>query len=225
MTTVAVTVHHDGDGYLTVDTAEWMRDRMARDDALTESLREWLRVRDDDVGDKAACYFGADGWMYYAREPEIMRWAHFTLRGAPTLVAPGPGEFFPDGGEMATYNEGDQLLSEEIGAVWIPTDDGTMFVQHADGAYGTLVPPTVHRVTCAAECLADHRTCQAECSGPDRHQYDVEGGGIYLSALDGSRATVKVSEQARVALGGQRQWIACPAEGCARALRFEMFVW
>jgi hypothetical protein len=201
----------DGDGYLSVDTERWLADRADYNDALTESLCQSLARRPQD---------GASGEIrgyHHPHTDRVMAWAREVFRLDADTSEPD--------GWMATFNEGDQLLSEEIGACWIDTGDGLIFVEQSYGAYGAYISPRVHRVHADSDCLADYRACDAVCLHD--HRYRVEEGGIWLTACssdDPPGASAKLAAQVRVPSGDRdRGYVACP--GCGEALRFAMPTW
>ena len=208
MTGVIVHTWSDGDGYLNVDTDQWLADRADYDEELTAHLREHLRWRPGD---------GPSGELvgyHPARIERLRTWAR--QRFALAEYDAGPH------GSMATWAEGDQLLGEEIGACWFATETGLIFVEQARGAYGTPIAPRVHRVHVDPDCLVDYRTCQAVCAHD--HRYQTVDGGTRLESAHGEDPSTSLSDQVRVPEDvGVPGFVACPS--CGRPLAFDMPVW
>lgn len=211
MNMTAVTVHANGpgDGWLSVDTGEWMRDRMTESDPHTESLRDWLRYRDGDV---TGYYSGHT----YPHTEHIIRWARVAFRGDPPSGLYGEGEPW----EMNTYNGGDNLLSDDIGAVWFYADDRLWFVETTD-AYGRYCDPTVYAVSVSDECLIDYHRAQGECR--NGHQWETEDGSIRMRPSGGAfnGDDIRIGDSVRMAFG--KPYVPCPE--CNRAVRWGMFTW
>lgn len=210
MLAVTVNAHGHGDGWLSVDTDEWVADRMVLDDNRTESLHEWLRGRDHDTD--ATDYSG----NHYATRDRVMRWARTTIRGVQWDDKYGP--FLEEVAySMATQNYSDVLLDDEIGAVWFAGDDGTYFVETNRGAMGCYVQPTVYRVTGDPDSLHDYARASSECR--NGHRWDTEDGGVHL---DNGRTWLRLDSRIRVPFGNTaRAYVACP--DCGKALMFGMW--
>jgi hypothetical protein len=185
-----------GDGWLQVDTAEWIAERGEYDEELTEELREWL----DDNGYR---YPYTDGVLLWAK--------HRT--GTDTSGLYGDGECW----EINTCNV-ENFLSDELGCVVFGAGElgELMVTQSGDG--GLYREPEVYRSTALdTACWADYGRAYGGCVNghewltDDAHRLYVNGG-----RYDG---TPTVSGQARVPFGDRsRAYIACP--DCGKALRF-----
>lgn len=202
--------------YITVDTDEWIADRMVRDDVLTESLETWLTWRETDDLSAATWRHSSGEHSHYPSGDHVANWARVTFRGLEWDDKYGPfrDETFRS---MATYNSGDNMLRDELGAVWFNTAEGTIFVETARGGYGAYVSPVVYRVTCDSDCLEDYTRASAWCVND--HRYDVEDG-TSLQPYDGGKSA-RVGDQARTV--GSVDYIACPE--CRKGLTFGMAVW
>ena len=211
MTDVIVRTWSDGDGYLTVDTDQWLADRADYDEELTADLLKHLRWRPGD-GPSGELL----GYHHHPHPGRVRTWARQRFE----LAENSDG----DSAEwsMATWAEGDQLLSEEIGACWFATDVGLIFVEQARGEYPTPIAPRVHRVHVNPDCLSDYRTCLAVCG--HGHRYRAVDGGTRLESDDGAGPAVSVGDQVRVPEDDRaRGFVACPS--CGQPLAFDMPVW
>ena len=208
MTGVIVCAWSDGDGYLSVDTDQWLADRADHDEQLTAHLREYLRRRPGD---------GPSGELVGYHDPgteRVRAWARQRFDLPEDRAGPH--------GSMATWGEGDQLLDEEIGACWFATDTELIFVEQARGAYAAPILPRVYRVHADPDCLSDYRTCEAMCG--HGHRYRAEEGGTRLEGASSDDPSASLCERVRVPDGDRdRGFVACPS--CGQPLRFDMPVW
>jgi hypothetical protein len=208
VTGVIVCAWSDGDGYLSVDTDQWLADRADYDEQLTAHLHEYSRWPPGD---------DPSGQLVDYHDPHIDRvraWA----RQRFDLAEDRAGSY----GSMATWGEGDQLLIEELGACWFATETGLIFVEQARGAYGTPIWPRVHRVHADPDCLSDYRTCEALCG--HGHRYRAEEGGTQLEGVSSEAPSASLCERVRVPDGDRdRGFVACPS--CGQPLSFDMPVW
>lgn len=220
---VNVTVERD---YLIVATEDWQNALMERDDALTDSLRDWLEAREDD--DYTRCCPSAN----YGREPyhrpdtaHIIRWAGVTFRADDSMRRAydwwemTSGLYGDnDAMEMHTYNYGDNLLSADIGAVWFHAPDGsTIFVETANDR-GEYIQPIVYRVTAETECLLDYSRAYGGCV--NHHSWETEDGGVTMHDPAGYGSGTRIDEYIRQAFG--KYYVACPT--CGKSVHFSMDV-
>ena len=213
MLAVTVNANGHGDGWLSVDTDEWIASRMERADGLTESLHEWLTVREHDRGNGNYPDYNGN---HYATRDRVLNWARTVLRGVTWDDKYGPFRC-EVAHDMATQNASDVILDDEIGAVWFSGDDGTFFVETNRGAYGAYVDPTVYRVTGDPDSLHDYARASAECR--NGHAWETDDGGVRLT--NGS-TTLRLDSRVRVPFGDRsRAYVACP--DCGKALMFGMW--
>jgi hypothetical protein len=197
MADVMVTAWANGDGWLTVDTQEWICDRAEYSDQLTEDLRNWMEEQGH-------------------RDPTaevLVMWAKSRTGAAPVGLH-GDGTCWVHNTCNVT-----NLLFDDIGFVVFTADGdlGSLMITISDelGCYGM---PTVYRSTVDdLESWADYDRASGWC--PGNHEWHVTCGGLLYAESPDSFDTPAVTRQARVPDGDRnRAYIACP--DCGRALHF-----
>ncbi|MFJ8965343.1 hypothetical protein ACIRG5_38755 [Lentzea sp. NPDC102401] len=198
MADVMVTAWSNGDGWLSVDTAEWIAERAEHCEKLTDDLREWMENRDfkhpttdvlvlwvkDRTGEDPVGLYG-DGLF----------WAHNTCNIENILSDDLGFVVFSAGGEL-----GDLMVTM--------SGDGGLYSQPE--VYRDTTTDTVYWGDYAhafGRCVNDH-----EWETYDGHRLQRYDGGL-------SDASPTISGQARVPFGDhQRAYVACPE--CRKSLRF-----
>lgn len=195
MTSVSVQAWSHGDGYLTVDTREWIADRGEYAEDLTADLRAFL----DENGHQHATDRALVEWIVVrtGESPsglhgDGMMWVHQLCNFADHLL--------DDFGFVV-------LTAAEIGAVMIVVSDDT----------GRYVAPEVYRSTgMELEEWAEYSQAYGECVNAHRW---FTADTVHLHATDGDQGTYRVPGQVRVPFGDRdRGYVACPE--CGKALRF-----
>lgn len=220
MTSIPLDVHED---YVSAETSAWWAAIADYSESLTESLRDWLSYRD---GDRDGYYTG----QTHPYTEHIVRWAGVTFRADDRtrretdawweMCTGLYGEGAP--WEVHTINEGDNLLSGEIGAVWFYAPDGSLIIVETtdESAYGCYVSPVVYRVKVSDEALTEYTRASGECR--NGHLWTTEDGGIRMH-LDGNYAGagVRIDECIRPIPSGH--YVACPE--CGTGVRLFINLW
>jgi len=194
----AVTVHapRHGDGWLSVDTAEWVGDRGEYDEQLTEDLRGWL-----------------DGHGYgYPWTDGVLLWAK-QRAGTDTTGLYGDGACW----ELNTCNA-ENLLSGDIGFVVFGAGGLGELVVLQSGDGGLYCDPEVYRssVLDTAEWVDFSRAYGGCVNG---HEWLTDDAYRLYANGGGHDGTPTVPGQARAPFGDpDRAYIACP--DCGKALHF-----
>lgn len=196
MTSVSVEAWSHGDGYLTVDTQEWINDRGEYADDLTDDLRGWME---------------ANGYAH-PHEDAITAWISARTGEAPTGL-PGKGQLWAHN----LVNFSDHLL-DDLGFVMLSAAEfGDLMIIVSDHS-GRYVAPTVYRSTVdALEEWADYSNAEGEC--PNGHRWCTHNT-VDLHAWDGAdMRTYRVPDLVRVPFDDRtRGYVACPT--CSKAVRF-----
>lgn len=196
MTSVSVEAWSHGDGYLTVDTQEWITDRGEYADDLTDDLRAWM---------------DANGHQW-PHDDVIAQW--ITDRtGEPPAGLHGDGELW----HHNLVNFSDHLI-DDLGFVVLSSAGlGDLMIIVSDHL-GLYVAPTVYRSTVMElEDWADYSNAEGECVHGHRWQtHDT----VHLHADDGAdMTTCRVPDLVRVPFDDRsRAYVACPT--CGKAVRF-----
>ena len=198
MAEVMVTAWANGDGWLSVDTQEWINDRAERSERLTEDLRDWMEEQGH-------------------RDPTaevVLLWAK-TRTGEDAVGLQGDGACWAHNTCNVT-----NLLFDDFGFVVFTAgaEWGDLMISISDDL-GNYATPTVYHST--VDDLADwagYDRALGWC--PDCHEWNVAGGGGLLYLESPVRfSTPSVTRQVRVPGGHRRRaYIACP--DCGLALRF-----
>ena len=196
MTSVSVEAHSHGDGWLCVDTQEWIDDRGEYASDLTKDLRDWMddnnhQWPDDDV---------------------IAAWV--TARtGVPPMGLHGDGKMWVHN----LVNFSDHLL-DDIGFVVLSSAElGDLMITVSDHL-GLYTAPTVYRSTVDSwEEWASYSNAEGECV--NGHQWCTHNT-VNLHAFDSTDMTAyRVPDLVRVPFDDRsRAYVACPA--CGKAVRF-----
>ncbi|GAA4884499.1 hypothetical protein H7X46_23605 [Pseudonocardia sp. C8] len=195
MTSVSVEAWSHGDGYLTVDTQEWINDRGEYADDLTDDLREWM----DANGHK---------WPH---DEVIAKWI-FDRTSEPPAGLHGDGELW----HHNLVNFSDHLI-DDLGFVVLSSAElGDLMITVSDHL-GLYVAPTVYRSTVdELEEWADYSNATGECV--NGHRWET-ADTVHLYSWSGSPHAYRVPELVRVPFGDRdRAYVACPT--CGKAVRF-----
>lgn len=196
MTSVSVEAWSHGDGWLSVDTQEWINDRGEYADDLTDDLREWMASNGHD----------------HPHSEVIAAWV-LDRTGERPAGLHGDGDMW----EHSLFNFADHLI-DDLGFVVMSTVKfGDLMIIVSDH-HGLYVSPEVYRSTVdALEEWGDYTNAVGECA--NGHQWCTHDT-VHLHASDGvDMATYRVPEQVRVPFGDRdRAYVACPS--CSKAVRF-----
>lgn len=195
MTSVSVEAWSHGDGYLTVDTQEWINDRGEYADDLTDDLREWM----DANGHK---------WPH---DDVLAKWI-IDRTGEPPAGLHGDGELW----HHNLVNFSDHLI-DDLGFVVLSSAElGDLMITVSDHL-GLYVAPTVYRsIVDELEEWADYSNATGECV--NGHRWET-ADTVHLSSWSGSPPAYRVPELVRVPFGDRdRAYVACPT--CGKAVRF-----
>jgi hypothetical protein len=198
MADVMVTAWSNGDGWLSVDTAEWIAERAELCEELTNELREWMDER---------------GY----RDPTarvLVLWAK-ERTGEDPVGLYGDGLFWAHN----TCNV-ENILSDDLGFLVFSAGGelgDLMVTMSGDG--GLYGQPEVYRdTTTDAAYWADYAHAVGCCA--NGHQWET-CDGYRLHCVNGGLfdGAPTISGQARVPFGDrERAYIACPQ--CRKSLRF-----
>ncbi|MBA0127280.1 hypothetical protein H0B56_17150 [Haloechinothrix sp. YIM 98757] len=196
MTSVSVEAWSHGDGYLIVDTQEWIDDRGEYAADLTEDLRAWMDENGHD----------------HPYDAVIVAWIS-ARTGEPPVGLHGDGEVWSHN----LLSSADHLIDDLGFVVLSSAEHGDLMIIVSDHL-GLYVAPTVYRSTVTElEDWADYSNATGECAHGHRWTTDDT---VTLHAWDGSDMTVyRVPDQVRVPFGDRdRAYVACPT--CGKAVRF-----
>ncbi|QGK70301.1 hypothetical protein GIY23_12890 [Allosaccharopolyspora coralli] len=196
MTRVSVEAWSHGDGWLSVDTGEWIADRGEYRADLTDDLREWM----DENGHQWPHDDVITAWIT-ARTGELPSGLH------------GDGTVW----HHNLFNFADHLIDDLGFTVLSAGELGDLMITVSDHS-GGYEAPTVYRSTVdELEEWADYTHATGECARGHRwHTVDT----VRLHASDGAdMTTYRVPDQVRVPFGDRaRAYVACPE--CGKAVRF-----
>lgn len=197
MADVMVTAWSNGDGWLSVDTAEWIAERAEHCEELTNELREWM----DENGHPSLT------------SPVLLQWVR-------ERTGEDPAGLYGDGllWEHNTCNV-ENVLSGELGFIVFSAgaDLGDLMITRS-GDGGLYTWPEVYRDTTSdAAYWADYACASGRCA--NGHEWGTDDG-YRLHCLAGRACdSPTISGQARVPFGDrERAYIACP--DCGKSLRF-----
>ncbi|WP_406692802.1 hypothetical protein REH65_14450 [Saccharopolyspora sp. ID03-671] len=197
MTSVNVEAWSHRDGWLTVDTQEWINDRGNFAQDLTDDLRDWMDENGHD-------------WPH---DSVIATWVE-ARTGEPPAGLHGDGDLW----HHNLCNFSDHLIDDLGFVVLSSAKFGDLMITVSDH-HGCYVPPTVYRSTGdALEEWADYSDATGECANGHRLQtHDT----VNLHAWDGADLTTyRVPDLVRVPFGDRsRAYVACPT--CGKAVRFD----
>jgi hypothetical protein len=196
MTSVSVEAWSHGDGYLTVDTQEWINDRGEYADDLTDDLHEWMDANGhtrphDDV---------------------LTKWIA-DRTGEPPAGLHGDGDLW----HHNLVNFSDHLIGDFGYVVLSAAKFGDLMITVSDER-GCYKAPTVYRST--VDDLVnweDYSDAEGECA--NGHWWSTSDT-VHLHAWDGAEVgTYRVPDLIRVPFGDRaRAYVACPI--CRKAVRF-----
>lgn len=197
MTAVSVEAWSHGDGWLTVDTQDWINDRGELAPDLTDDLHNWMDENGHDWPDDGV----------------IAAWVE-ARAGEPPAGLHGDGELW----HHNLCNFADHLIDDLGFVVLSSAEFGDLMITVSDHL-GRYVSPTVYRSTVdAMEEWADYSDAVGECANGHRWRtHDTAN----LYAWDGSEMTrYRVTDLVRVPFGDRsRGYVACPT--CRKAIRFD----
>jgi hypothetical protein len=197
MADVMVAAWADGDGFLSVDTQEWINERGEYSEQLTDDLRDWMDEEDHR----------------YPTAEVLTLWAK-ARSGATPVGLYGEGTCWEH--NTCTVNN---VLSDEIGFVVFSAGGelgDLMITISGDG--GLFHSPTVYLST--VDDLAEWTSYDcAEGACANGHEWHVTFGWLLHSENPNGFDRPSVTGQTRVPDGDRdRAYIACP--DCGHALRF-----
>lgn len=196
MTAVSVEAFAHGDGWLVVDTQEWIDERGEYAADLTDDLREWM----DEKG-----YLRPD-------DAVLVEWIVDRTGERPAGLH-GDGELW----HHNLVNFADHLIDDLGFVVLTAADFGALMITVSDHT-GMYVPPTVYRSTVMElEDWADYSDATGECMNGHRwYSHDA----AYMHGDGPDRHADRLSERIRVPFGDRsRAYVACP--DCGKAVRFD----
>jgi hypothetical protein len=196
MTRVSVEAWSHGDGYLSVDTQEWINDRGEYAADLTDDLREWM----DENGHQ---------WPH---DDVLAKW--ITERtGEPPVGLHGDGGMW----RHNLVNFADHLIDDLGFIVLSAAELGDVMITVSDNR-GHYEAPTVYRSTVSDLVdWADYSHAEGECA--NGHRWSTNDT-VRLHAWDSAKVnTYRVPDLVRVPFGDRaRAYVACPV--CRKAVRF-----
>lgn len=192
MAPVTVTAARHQDGWLTVDTTDWLAARAEHNPDLTDALADWL-------GDRIACDSTLTEWLkrHFGHEPT-------GLYGEDAVFSTFTGNY-------------DTLLADDIGYVFARVGEHRLLIVNANDRAQVLRVPQVYDYTCGDDYYAlDTGTAYGSCAAG--HRYFVESG-VRMTA-DNAGITHSVGNRIRVPFGDtKRGYVACP--DCGRSVHFQ----
>jgi hypothetical protein len=209
---VNVAVHADAhrDGWLSVESDDWLAERGDIVDDLTGSLRTYLEQGDTPDG--------------HASTAAVLAWVAHRWPGSGTSGLYGDGPAC----EVNLVNGGDTLLADDIGYVFfvVETRDGEhhrLLVVQSDHL-GCYVAPTVYRTTVSDDAsLLDYASASGGCVA-GHGWFTDDTVRMYPAEGSGPGQPVRIADQVRVPFGDTaRAYVACPE--CGRAVRFQNTAW
>ena len=196
MTHVSVEAWSHGDGYLTVDTQEWINDRGEYAADLTEDLREWMNAGDHR----------------WPTDEVLTEW--ITDRtGTPPAGLHGDGEMW----QHNLFNFADHLIDDFGFVVLSAAQLGDLMIT-VSGEGGRYEAPTVYRSTVDdITDWADYSNAEGECV--NGHRWSTNDT-VHLHPWDSADVdTYRVLPLIRVPFGDRtRAYVACPS--CGKSVRF-----
>lgn len=207
----------NGDGYLTVDSGAWKRDRGDLNEALTESLSKFLDGRLSDY--------------QYPTNEDFVAWVKWYSRIQARKEGFGPGdkEYDYDTLPGGLYGEGEywdlgwtgnneNFLSSDFGMLVLGNKYvGSLMIETAGSGSFLFRRPDVW-VTNADDETAWVEYSRAYARCVNGHEWYTDDNYRLYSDGMGWSDEVTISDQGRSAFGGERQYIACP--DCAKKLHF-----
>ncbi|MGW0891510.1 hypothetical protein [Saccharopolyspora sp. NPDC002578] len=197
MTSVSVEAWSHGDGWLSVDTQEWINDRGDYADDLTDDLRRWMEDNEKD----------------YPHDEVITAWIEARTGELPAGLH-GDGELW----HHTLFNFSDHLI-EDIGFVVLSSAGfGDLMITVSD-RQGRYEPPTVYRSTVDDMAgWADYSDAEGVCA--NGHEWGTNDT-VHLHAWNSVAVdTYRVPDLIRVPFGDpSRAYVACPA--CRKAVHFD----
>lgn len=192
------------DGWLQVQTTDWLADRAQPNDALTDDLNAWLETDHDDQ---------PNGWarngygVVYPTTAALDAWMRQRFGHEPA------GIYGEDGIYSTLTSNYDSLLSDDIGYAFARCGPEKLLIVTANEF--RFISPRVYDYTASDDAYAlDTGTALGACRND--HRYTVESG-VYLIPDGG--ACLKVADRIRVPFGDtDRAYVACPQ--CGRAVAF-----
>lgn len=206
MTDVRTYVAGNGDAWITVDPDEWIADRATHSQPLTDSLRDFLDLRDGEYRYGPTVDTSYD--RHYPHSDVIAKWAHFAFRGEP-------GEIH----SVFTQNLGDTLFDDERGYEWFGTDThGTVLVVTTEGAYGAYVSPTVYIVDQVSDSDYLYGVGDASAVCLQGHEWDVSEATRLVDPKTGDEHRVSNYGRTTDDMCMGEGWVMCPT--CGEPLTF-----
>jgi hypothetical protein len=191
------------DGWLQVDTTDWLADRAELNDTLTEELCDWLDTDHDHDSGWARNGYG----VLYPTTVALHAWMRQRFGQEPAGIH---GE---DGIYSTLTSNYDSLLSDDIGYVFARCGLEKLLIVTANEfrfCSPRVYDYTAHDDAYALDTGAALGACEAD------HCCQVESG-VYLTAeTDGP---YRIADRIRVPFGDTRRaYVACIT--CGKALRF-----
>ncbi|MQA14168.1 MAG: hypothetical protein GEV09_08340 [Pseudonocardiaceae bacterium] len=190
------------DGWLQVDTTDWLADRAQPNDDLIA----WLETDHDD---HSLSWIRNGYGVLYPTTLALHAWMRERFGYEPV------GIYGEDGIYSTLTTNYDSLLSDDIGYVFARCGPEKLLIVTANEFW--FCSPRVYDYTASDDAYAlDTGTALGACDAD--HHCEIESGA-YLIADTGSSGAYRVADRVRVPFGDSRRaYIACIT--CGRALRF-----
>lgn len=197
MTAVSVEAFSNGDGFLFVDTPEWIEDRGEYANDLTTDFREWMDGNGYDHPDDAV----------------IVEWI-VDRTGEPPTGLHGDGNVW----HHNLVNFADHLIDDLGFVVLASAGFGDLMITVSDHT-GLYVAPTVYRSTVVElEDWADYSDAEGECV--NGHGWFTHDAAHMRAWEDAESHAYRITDRIRVPFGDcSRAYAACPE--CGKSVRFD----
>lgn len=196
------------DGWLSVDTTDWIADRAEFNEHLTDWLVDWLYHGIPAHGIGPDWPRDPDGALY-PTTVVVTAWMRHRSGIDPT------GIYGEDGITSTLTSNYDNLLSDDIGYIFARCGEDKLLIVTANEF--RFCSPRVYDYTASDDAYAlDTGTAFGACRND--HRYTVESG-VYLNPEVFDPPSCKVADRIRVPFGDTaRAYVACP--DCGTALHF-----
>lgn len=196
MTPLSVEAFRHRDGYLVVETQDWIADRGDYAADLTGDLQDWMDEHERDQVDHSV----VTGWIV-------------DRTGEPPVGADGDGEMWCHHLFNLVHH-----LRDDLGFVLLSAQDlGELMIVVSDGLGLMSRSPKVYRSAVDLLDWADYTSAEGECARG--HQWFIHDTEHLQTCESHDTGRYGVTEQVRVPFGDpERGYVACPE--CGKAVRF-----